>query len=112
MSLARSLADLDLIDFFTEPKMKNELSNSIAGPWREKLSAEGVAPWILQDIGYTGVLMLALYAIQLFLLLSGLNNKLSQKTSSIRLKLSSILIFDVFSMSQRTLNQGSLSSMS
>lgn len=112
MSLARSLADLDLIDFFTEPKMKNELSNSIAGPWREKLSAEGIAPWILQDIGYTGVLMLALYAIQLFLLLSGLNNKVSQKISSIRLKLSSILIFDIFSMSQRTLNQGSLSSMS
>lgn len=63
MSIARSLADLDLIDFVTEASMKSQLSNTVAGPWKGKLSAEGVAPWILQDIGYVGILMLCLYII-------------------------------------------------
>ena len=83
----------------------------MAGPWKGKLSAESVAPWILQDIGYTGILMLVLYLVQFGILVSRSNNVFTVKLASVRLRISQILILDVFGASQRCFNQGSLSAM-
>ena len=61
----------------------SELHNSIAAPWRGKMSATGVGPFFFQDVGYLGILMIvskfseAFQPLPLFFLLvfsSGLIN--------------------------------------
>ena len=56
----RELADMTSLKFVPLPlsDLVSSTSNSVASPWKGKLSLVGMNPYVLQEIGYPGLLLL------------------------------------------------------
>jgi hypothetical protein len=59
-SLLRAISEATEFNLLTVPTKSfySELENGKATQWKGKLSEVGVAPYMLQDIGYPGVILL------------------------------------------------------
>jgi hypothetical protein len=61
--------------------MKDDYSNSAASRWSGKLSQEDLAPWIMMDIGFKGILLLIIFLTKLVFVSLGINNKWRDRVS-------------------------------
>lgn len=84
--------------------MNQDPANSIASQWKGKLSENGISPWLLQDLGYLGSVMLLIYVCSLLLGIFGVQNKLSDFVTKIRVTLSEMFMIDFMGGVVRTIS--------
>lgn len=82
-------------------KKLNTLENSKAATWRGKLTALDKPPYILQELGYPGIIMVIMYCIELNYFLFNKNSPYTLKI--IRVSMFETLFIDYLDLSLRTL---------
>lgn len=110
LSSVAMLTDIQILSFPTEPILEEQVENSIAGQYKGKLSKVGIPPWILQEIGYLGILLTAIYLIQIPFFYYGKNTKAHRIIQTIRIQLFLAFIVDYIGLTLRTITYGSTNS--
>lgn len=79
--MVANLTEISFLDFPASNSMKDDYSNSAASRWSGKLSQEDLAPWIMMDIGFKGILLLIIFLTKLVFVSLGINNKWRDRVS-------------------------------
>jgi hypothetical protein len=108
LSAIANLTNLQVLSFPTEKHLQRQVENTPAGLWKGKLSEAEIAPWMLQEIGYLGILLLAIYLIQIPLFILKRASKFNKTVQVIRIQLFLAFIVDYIGLTLRTLTHASV----
>ena len=101
-----NLTNFKIVAIPSESHMKKKFENTRASEWKGKLSRVGIAPWIMQDIGLLGLILVLIYIASAISLIFFKHKKFNKSLSMVRIQLFFALIVDYIGLTVRTLAHG------